>query len=174
MRFGTYPLVNQKLCFRVWLPLHHNGLVQHPRYCWRHILSPVHLTFFFNITHEQEPEILKMPRLGYKLIPNPLCSVREQWPQTWSSWLSSQLLHRLPQDQRSQHNHIICKKAEVQFWGSQTGLPSKPDCTLTSCPWCPKQDQIQLTTLAESNNHLKHDWLCCSTTTKVTLSSLPL
>lgn len=59
-------LVNQELCLQAQLPLHQNRLVQLLQ-CCQHRTNPLH----FPITLEQDPEILKLFRLGQRLISNP-------------------------------------------------------------------------------------------------------
>ncbi|MED6270604.1 hypothetical protein CHARACLAT_012099 [Characodon lateralis] len=62
--------VNRELRFSAQLSLHHNGPAQRPHYCGSRTDPSVDLPLHSSLTHEQDPEILKLLHLRREL-PSP-------------------------------------------------------------------------------------------------------
>lgn len=78
-------LVNQELRLMAQLPLHLDGSVQRPHYCWRCTRPSVHISPHF--PHHLWTREIRSLSLGEATVPqpggnNPLVSGREWWPRT--------------------------------------------------------------------------------------------
>ncbi|MEQ2243855.1 hypothetical protein ILYODFUR_011108, partial [Ilyodon furcidens] len=82
--------INRELRFLAQLSLHHNALAQHLQYRGCRTDPSVDLPLHSPLTHEQDPEILKLLHLRQELPlqpeeDKPPFSGREPWPRTWRS-----------------------------------------------------------------------------------------